>query len=223
MTGPPTAISRTAVAVLAAVQFVVVVDETTVSILAHGGRTGEQRPRGVAGISMSGNSVLRIAENHPGLYRAVGSYSGCAETATPVGQAFVRTVTSVPWGADASNLAGPPWDRRWADQDPILNAHKLAIRTPVLWISVGNGLTGRNDRLDDPKVAGDAVQLAQQVVLGGLNEAAAQYCTVNLARRLAELRIPATVRFNPNGTHSWGYWEDELHLSWPSFAAALGV
>ena len=34
MTGPPTAISRTAVAVLAAVQFVVVVDETTVSILA---------------------------------------------------------------------------------------------------------------------------------------------------------------------------------------------
>ena len=41
--------------------------------------------------------------------------------------------------------------------------------------------------------------------------------------RLADLRIPATVRFTPNGTHSWGYWQDQMHDSWPTFAPALGV
>ena len=41
---------------------------------------------------MAGTAVLRIAENHPGFYRAVGSYSGCADTASPTGQLLLRNV-----------------------------------------------------------------------------------------------------------------------------------
>ncbi len=41
----------------------------------------------IAAISMTATSVLNLAIAAPGLYRAVGSYSGCAETSTPMGSA----------------------------------------------------------------------------------------------------------------------------------------
>ncbi|MGC4935426.1 alpha/beta hydrolase [Gordonia sp. DT30] len=186
---------------------------------AHGGR----RARAIAGISMSGTAVIRLAENHPGLYRAVGSYSGCADTASPAGNLITRSVALFPAGADASNMYGPPGDPQWAAQDPVINAFKLARSTPALWISAATGLPGAHDTPTDPHIAGNVGQLAQQVTVGGVDEAAAQYCTSALSRRLAELRIPAHVRFRPVGTHSWGYWQDEMHASWPMFAGALGV
>ena len=189
---------------------------------AHGGYS-PGRSRGIAGISMSGNSVLRIAENHPGFYRAVGSYSGCADMASVPGQLITRIVAFFPGAADASNMYGPPWDPEWARQDPVINAPRLADRTPALWVSAGNGLPGAHDTLQDPRIAGNVGALAQQVTIGGLDEAATLGCTAAFARRLAALRIPATVRFTPNGTHSWGYWQDQMHDSWPTFAPALGV
>lgn len=183
---------------------------------------GNSGPRGIAGISMSGQSVIRLAENHPGFYRAVGAYSGCAETASPQGQLILRTVAFVPGGADASNLYGPPGDPQWVAQDPVINAYKLARRTPALWISAATGLPGAHDNLGDRTIAGNAGRLAEQVTIGGLDEAAARYCTVNLARRLSALHIPATVRLPATGTHSWGYWQDQMHRSWPMFARAFG-
>lgn len=48
-------------------------------------------------------------------------------------------------------------------------------------------------------------------------------CTRQLADRLAQLGIPATVNRRPTGTHSWPYWADELPRSWPTMAAGLGV
>ncbi|WAC53949.1 alpha/beta hydrolase [Gordonia sp. SL306] len=189
---------------------------------AHGG-PGPGRSRGIAGISMSGTSVVRIAENHPGMYRAVGAYSGCAETASVQGQLIVRIVTGLPDGADASNMYGPPGDPEWAAQDPVINAHKLARRTPALWISAASGLPGGHDNLADRRIAGNGGRLAQQVIAGGVDEAAARYCTDALVRRLSQLHIPATVRFPATGTHSWGYWQDQMHESWPMFARALGA
>lgn len=189
---------------------------------AHG-TSGPGRARGIAGISMSGTSVVRLAENHPGFYRAVGAYSGCADTASGRGQVLLRVVAAVPGGADASNMYGPPGDPEWAAQDPVINAYKLSRRTPALWISAASGLPGAHDNLADRRIAGNAGELAEQVVVGGLDEAAARSCTVSLAERLAQLRIPATVRFPATGTHSWGYWQDQMHQSWPMFARALGV
>ena len=66
-------------------------------------------------------------------------------------------------------------------------------------------------------------RLAEQVAAGGFAEATARSCTVTMANRLAALRIPAVVRLPATGTHSWGYWEDQMHESWPMFARALGA
>ena len=60
-------------------------------------------------------------------------------------------------------------------------------------------------------------------VVGGIIESAVNGCTHGLADRLNALGIPATFDFKPTGTHSWGYWQDDLHNSWPMIAGSMGA
>lgn len=175
----------------------------------------------IAGVSMSGTSVLQLAIAKPGLYRAVAAYSGCARIADPIGQAYVRLTVAYSAG-DAGNMYGPPGDPLWAANDPYLNA--AGLRGVELFLSSGNGIPGPYDRTGEHRLAGGgAVALANQVLVGGIIEAATEQCTRSMADRLADLGIPATVVLRSYGTHSWGYWEDELAESWPVLARGLGL
>ncbi|MBM7459665.1 alpha/beta hydrolase [Rhodococcus coprophilus] len=175
----------------------------------------------IAGLSMSGTSVLSLAIAEPTLYKAVGAYSGCAETSSELGQFYVRTVVESRGEADAENMWGPFDGPGWVENDPYVNAEKL--RGIDLYISSASGLPGRHEHLAARSVGNDPALLLNQVVVGGVIEAAVDDCTRRLAARLEELGIPAVFEFRPTGTHSWGYWEDDLHQSWPMLAEALGV
>lgn len=169
----------------------------------------------IAGLSMAGTSVFQLALAEPGLYRAIGSYSGCVRTSSPGGQAIVRTVVGSRLG-NAANMWGPPTDPAWSANDPYLHAE--ALRGTEVYISSGTGIPGPFDTIgaqDDP------VQLAYQLLFGASLEAVTNLCTHQLRDRLRELGIPAHVDLRPTGTHSWGYWEQDLHKSWPVFEAAL--
>ena len=52
-------------------------------------------------------------------------------------------------------------------------------------------------------------------------EAITNFCAQRLRERFAELGIPATFDLRPTGTHSWLYWQDALHTSWPLLHGAL--
>ncbi|CAM3694870.1 alpha/beta hydrolase family protein [Smaragdicoccus niigatensis] len=176
----------------------------------------------IAGISMAGGSALALAESAPGLYKSVGSFSGCAETSTPIGREYVKMVVETRGHANTDNLWGPVGDPAWVANDPVVNAEKL--RGTTLYISSGTGIPGVHDTASDPRFkSGDELALVNQVVLGGLIESAANGCTQRLAARLKELNIPATFDFRKTGSHSWGYWQDDLHNAWPTIAASLGV
>ncbi|ETT23564.1 alpha/beta hydrolase [Rhodococcus aetherivorans] len=175
----------------------------------------------IAGLSSSGTSVFSLATAKPGLFRGIAAYSGCAQTSDPIGQQFVRLTVETWGGGKTVNMWGPPDDPAWAANDPYLHAERL--RGFELYVSNGNGLPGRYDNGDGPAMNGDAGNVANQVVVGGVIEAATNYCTQNLRDRLEELGIPATFNFRDSGTHSWGYWEDELKASWPVLARALQV
>ncbi|WP_227982670.1 alpha/beta hydrolase [Nocardia spumae] len=172
----------------------------------------------VAGISMAGTSVFQLALASPGLYRAVGSYSGCARTSDPLGQAFVDGVV-VRWHGDPLNLWGAPDDPLWAAHDPYVNADRL--RGLAIYVSTGNGVPGPLDGLDGPGIHGNGHKLVEQLVYGGVLEAATHNCAITLRDRLAQLSIPATFDLRATGTHSWGYWQEDLHRSWPMFRQAL--
>ncbi|MDR7172651.1 S-formylglutathione hydrolase FrmB [Nocardia kruczakiae] len=172
----------------------------------------------IAGISMAGTSVFQLALAAPGLYKAVGSYSGCVRTSDPQGQLIVDAVVGNRMG-NTVNMWGPPTDPAWAANDPYLHADRL--RGTAIYVSTGTGLPGPLDTFQGAH--GDATQLAYQLVFGAALEGVTNICTHQLHDRLQQLGVPATFDFRPTGTHSWGYWQDDLHTSWSLFAAALGA
>ncbi|WP_425569823.1 alpha/beta hydrolase [Rhodococcus olei] len=175
----------------------------------------------IAGLSSSATAVLQMAIAAPHLYRGVASYSGCAQTSDPIGQQFVKLTVETWGGGNTVNMWGPPDDPLWAANDPYVHADGL--RGLDLYISNGNGLPGRYDTPDGPGIDGSSRVLAQQIAVGGVIEAATNYCTHRLAEKLAQLGIPATFNFRDSGTHSWGYWQDDLKYSWPILARSLGI
>ena len=144
----------------------------------------------ISAISMTATSVLNLAIAAPGLYKGVGAYSGCAETSTPVGQSSIELVVGMRGDADVTNMWGPLDGQGWIDNDPVVNAEKL--RGTELFISTGSGLPGPHDTLNNEAINGQVGTLANQVIVGGVIEAAVNYCTHNLAYRLNDLKIPAT-------------------------------
>lgn len=184
------------------------------------GSNGEQA---LAAISMSGTSVLNLAIEHPGFYKSVAAFSGCAQTSDPLGQQFVKTTTEWIGGVDdVQNMWGPFDGPGWREHDPLVNAEKL--RGTQIYMSTGSGLPGfPNDSPQNPRIQDGRAAMLDQIVVGSPIELATNLCTSNMAKRLYELKIPAVVDFRPTGTHSWGYWQDDLHKSWPFIAQSLGV
>lgn len=174
----------------------------------------------IAGLSMSGTSVLQLPIAKPGLFKSAAAYSGCAQISDPIGYNLVNTVVAA-GGGDSKNMYGPPNDPMWAANDPYVHADQL--RGVDLFISNGTGIPGQWDTLDGPHALPGVRGLANQVTVGGALEAAADYCSHNLQTRLNQLGIPATYDFQSVGTHSWGYWQDALETSWPVLAQGLGL
>ncbi|MCK0090428.1 esterase family protein [Rhodococcus sp. F64268] len=172
----------------------------------------------IAGLSMAATSVLSLAIHAPDLYRGVASYSGCAQTSDPLGQTYLRSVIEGMGETDATNMWGPYDGEGWVAHDPTVNAEGL--RGLSLYISNGTGLPGPYENPELPRTP-QSPPLLDQVLVGGVIEAATNICTHRLQERLEELDIPATFHFRPDGTHSWGYWEDELQRSWPQLAASM--
>ncbi|MFD6398461.1 alpha/beta hydrolase [Nocardia sp. NPDC060249] len=172
----------------------------------------------IAGLSMSATAVLNLAIAAPDRYRAVGSYSGCASVDDPVSRAYIDVVLAR-GGADPANMWGPPGDPAWRANDAFRNAERL--RGKAIYLSSANGLPGVAETLPPGATPGKVIGMTDQILLGGAIEAAANQCTQRLAARLAELNIPAHTEFRPAGTHTWRYWEQDLHNSWPLLAAAI--
>jgi S-formylglutathione hydrolase FrmB len=185
------------------------------------GALGTNGVNAIAGLSTSGTTVLALPIAKPGLYKAAAAYSGCAQTSDPVGAQFVKLTVETWGGGNTDNMWGPAGSPDWAANDPYVHADGL--RGLDLYISSGNGLPGQYDTLNGQYALPGAGGLANQILIGGAIEAGTNYCTHNLQTKLNQLGIPATFNFRSSGTHSWGYWNDELHNSWPTLAKGLGI
>ena len=175
----------------------------------------------VAGISMAGTTVFNLALAAPGMYRSIAAFSGCARTSDPVGQQYIRFVVENRGGGNMTNMWGPLNGPGWRANDPYLNA--ATLRGTKVYMTAGTGLPGKHEQLSDPGIDGDQFALGNQVLLGGAIEFGIDQCTRQMATRLAQLGIPAQVNLRPVGTHSWGYWQDDLHQTWPSIARDIGA
>ncbi|MFF3223758.1 alpha/beta hydrolase [Nocardia suismassiliense] len=159
----------------------------------------------IAGVSMSGGSAVDLAIQAPEVYSAVAAYSGCPWSADAVGAAMVNAQV-LRGGGNTANMWGAPGSELWRAHDAFANASALAGK--AIYLSAATGTPGAIDQ-------------------GGLTfpplEAIASSCTASFAGRLAQLGVPAVHINRPEGAHTWGQFETDLHDSWPLLAGALGA
>lgn len=177
-------------------------------VLRDGYRAGDERS--IAGISSGGTGAITYAARHPGMFRYAAAYSAPLNLFDPVLQAILLD-TIAQNGDDPMAVWGSPlWQyANWKQHNPLDLAPSL--RGTGLYLS--SGTTGLPGDLD-PNGSWSLLQFGEAVI--GADTAA-------MATRLSRAGIPATVHLYLNGTHSWPYWQRELHATWPALMGSLGV
>ncbi|TRW79881.1 esterase family protein [Mycolicibacterium sp. 018/SC-01/001] len=165
----------------------------------------------VGGLSSTGGTAVDYAIQVPGLYKAVGSYSGFLTPADNAGQVALTLGSG---GANADAMWGPQGGPLWVAHDPSKNVTKLA-GTAVYVGASGSGNVGSVDRL--PEGFGPNIT-------GGFIERIVADSTRVFADAANAAGIPVTYVVRPDGSHTWGLFESEMQESWnTTIGPALGV
>lgn len=186
--------------------------------------------RGIAGMSMSATSSLLLAQHNPGFYDAIGSFSGCAATSTPLPR-FYTALTVNRGGGTPAQMWGPANGQYARYNDALINATAHNFADSEIYVSTNSGLPGENEMLssmlpDNPSFeqTSAAFQASSTLTIeGGAIEAAMNACTHDLKSKMDAEGVDATWNFRPTGTHSWPGWRSDLRESWPTFARAFGL
>ncbi|NLE79174.1 MAG: esterase family protein [Rhodococcus sp.] len=168
----------------------------------------------VVGLSMGGNAALILSAYHRDQFAFAGSLSGYLNLSAPGMREAIRLTLIEAGGFNSDSMWGPPWDPAWLRHDPFVVAPLL--RGLPMWISAGSGLPGPHDQ---PRSAIDVFNTGTGMGLEAL--ALAQNRAFQV--RLATLGIQAHFDFPPVGTHSWGYWQDQLWAMLPMMKASIGA
>lgn len=174
--------------------------------------------RAIVGMSMTGTTSLLYAQHQQGFYDAVGSFSGCAATSRGTAVWYLDE-TLKRGNLSREQMWGPLGTGTWHYNDALINAEKL--RGTEVYVSNGSGMSGEYDMLSNPRLNNNSLAQANVKILGGAIEAATNQCTHDLKAKMDQVGVPGDFKFRPTGTHSWGYWEEDLRTSWPTFERAF--
>jgi diacylglycerol O-acyltransferase / trehalose O-mycolyltransferase len=166
--------------------------------------------RGVGGLSSGGLGAMMYATRHPGMFAVAAAYSPPLNLFNPAIQGIVaQTLSGNGDNPDAIWGPLPAQQANWAAHDPITNAANL--RGTAVFMSSGlSGVPGPLDPNNQPAI----VQFGEAIVGADVQ---------TMAGTLIGDGIRSTVHQYVFGTHSWPYWQRELHRSWPQLMTALGV
>ncbi|GAA4105436.1 alpha/beta hydrolase family protein [Actinomadura miaoliensis] len=169
---------------------------------------GAGAARAVAGNAMGGTGALAYAARHRGLFQAAASFSGFVHTlhrddgGLDVADLVELGVAVGRPGAAWTDVWGEPGAQRvvWRQHNPYDLADRLAgVR---LYVSAGDGGGTRGGGRGD------------------VLETLAHTLTRDFTGKLRKLGIPVSAHFY-EGTHSWTYWERELHAALPVLTAVI--
>ncbi|HTI77327.1 MAG TPA: alpha/beta hydrolase family protein [Mycobacterium sp.] len=165
----------------------------------------------VGGLSSTGGTAVDYAVQAPGVYRAVGSYSGLLN---PSDQPQQVALTLGGGGASADAMWGPAGGPLWVAHDPSKNVTKLK-GTAVYVAASTTGGEGAVDRL--PPGFGPNIT-------GGLVERIVADSTKVFADAAAAAGVKVNYVARPEGSHTWGLFESEMQESWnTTIGPALGA
>jgi diacylglycerol O-acyltransferase / trehalose O-mycolyltransferase len=165
----------------------------------------------VGGLSSTGGTAIDYAIQAPGLFKAVGSYSGFPAPSDPDAAGNV-SLTLSGGGASAEAMWGPLGGPLWVAHDPSKNVTKL--KGVAVYAAASGGAQGDVDRLA-PGTANFTGGLIEGIVLAN---------TQKFADAAAAAGVPVKFVVRPEGSHTWGLFESEMQESWnTTIGPALGV
>jgi diacylglycerol O-acyltransferase / trehalose O-mycolyltransferase len=169
------------------------------------------KPTGSAavGLSMAGNSSLILAAYHPRQFIYAGSLSAFPNPSEGWWPTLIGISMRDSGGFDAAAMWGPPGDPAWRRNDPMLQIPRLVENNTRIWMYCGNGRPGELGGAGLP-----------QEFLEGFT------LRTNLTFRdnyIAAGGNNAVFNFPNTGTHSWGYWGQQLQQMKPDIQRTLGV
>ncbi|MFI5877349.1 alpha/beta hydrolase [Streptomyces sp. NPDC051445] len=166
--------------------------------------------RAIMGLSMGGFGALNYAAHHRGMFRYVASMSSYVDLNDPAVR-FTLALGAQREGTDLQAVWGDP-DKNadiWQAHNP--SAMPTAFRGTMVHLSAGNGMPGPLDKDHTLDV----------VLVGALAESALPKSSKKFAASLRSVGVRTTTHFYGPGTHSWPYWNRELHAIWPAIELAL--
>jgi S-formylglutathione hydrolase FrmB len=170
---------------------------------------GAGRARAAMGLSSGAQGAVTYAARHPGMFKYAAAYSGVLSMLSPGIPTLLLYLNSED-GQDATRIWGDPlWDRgNWAAHDPASLVRDL--RGTRVHVSAGNGRPGP---FDPPGRAFWDVRY--------LSESQVERTSRTFASRARSAGVPITTNFYGAGSHSWGYWNREMHSTWPAMMRAI--
>ncbi|GCB49293.1 hypothetical protein SNL152K_6627 [Streptomyces sp. NL15-2K] len=166
--------------------------------------------RAIMGLSMGGFGALNYSARHPGMFRYVAAISSYTDLDDPLVRLIIG-VSSMREGTDIKQVWGDPVEDAevWQAHNPA--AMPRSFRGMRVHLSVGNGMPGPMDQGHSlgvllAGVAGEAV-LPEQIK--------------RFASALYSEGVEVSAHIYSPGTHSWPYWQKELHSIWPTVMESL--
>jgi diacylglycerol O-acyltransferase/trehalose O-mycolyltransferase len=165
----------------------------------------------VVGLSMSGSTALIYAADHANQFKYAGSLSGFLNLSSGFWPPLVGLAMNDAGGFNPAAMWGPPTDPAWARNDPTVNVGKLAANGARIWVYCGSGTPGDLEGA----TSGVPQQFLENFTLTSNVNFQSAY--------LAAGGTNGTFNFPPTGTHSWGYWGQQLQAMKPDIQSALGA
>jgi diacylglycerol O-acyltransferase / trehalose O-mycolyltransferase len=162
------------------------------------------------GLSMAGNSAMILAVYHPDLYVYAGSLSAFLNPSEGSWPFLINMAMGDAGGYKANDMWGPTEDPNsaWKRNDPMIQIPALVANNTRLWVYCGNGKPNELGGGDLPATFLEGLTIRTNetfrdnyIAAGGKN---------------------AVVNFPANGTHSWGYWGQQLQQMKPDLISYLG-
>ncbi len=174
------------------------------------------KPTGSAavGLSMAGSAAMTLAVWHPEQFIYAASLSGFLNLSEGWWPTMVGLAMGDAGGFKAADMWGPGGNATWKRNDPMVNIKTLIANNTRVWVYCGNG---NPSDLDAGATAGN---LFNAKFLEGFT------LRTNKTFRdtyLANGGANGVFNFPANGTHSWGYWGQQLQQMKPDIQRVLGA
>jgi diacylglycerol O-acyltransferase/trehalose O-mycolyltransferase len=161
------------------------------------------------GLSMSGGSAMILAAYYPQQFSYAASLSGFLNPSEGWWPTLIGLSMSDAGGYNASNMWGPTSDPAWKRNDAMVQIPRLVQNNTRIWVYCGNGTP--NDLGGNSMPA----KFLEQFTLR-TNEQFRDNYTAAGGRN-------GTFNFPPNGTHDWGYWNQQLVAMKPDIQRTLSA